>query len=150
MKIAALVLLSVLAWESGCARKSATTESSPRPDKQPGVSIESLAGAAKDTQPAPETAKADAQPEAAPAAPAQPEAPSAPVPSTGPGESLEGESELTNWSYTLEYFVHKNKRFPSDISELAKSVGKPVPRAPAGYRITFDQENKRVVLVKAK
>jgi hypothetical protein len=148
MKIPALVLLSVFVWQSGCARKPAVTESAPPPDKQPGVSIEALAGASKAAPEAVEQANPATQPETAPAAPAQPEAPSAP--STGPGESLDGESELTNWSFTLEYFVHKNKRFPKDINELATSVGKPVPRAPAGYRITFDQENKRVVLVKAK
>lgn|GEM_PF-3754753 len=63
---------------------------------------------------------------------------------------LGGESELANWSSSLEAFIFKTKRFPKDIAELAAYTHRPVPRAPAGTMIKLDQQNNRVVLVKTK
>ena len=127
------LLLGSLIVYSGCSKKAAPEPAAATPQK--AVSID----ATPEGQAPPADASAPPPPEAV-------AAPEAPVP--GGADTLQGESELSDWSYTLQDFVYRTKRYPKDIAELAISVHKAVPRAPAGYKIGFDKENQRVVLQK--
>jgi hypothetical protein len=133
------LLLGLVLFQVGCKKREAPADPGAGATKQKGVSIDGAPDAAQPGQPADAAAPAPPPPEAP--------APEAPQPAAG-ADTLQGESELSDWSYTLQDFVYRTKRYPRDIAELAISVHKAVPRAPAGYKIGFDKENQRVVLQK--